>query len=364
MKILNINSYFEQSFYENLFSRLRERSVILDVCIPCFKKDKRYDYLANKYNVLKCYTKLDRFFIRKKAKKIAKTVMKIKEVRNFDLIHAHSLVSNGGPAYEIWKKTGVNYVLAVRSTDLNFFLKYFIYYRSYFKEILLNSSRIIFISKSGQSSFLKLFKNDKAFLKAVSSKFLVIPNGIDPVFFLNEKIEKKSIHDPVRILFCGVNNKLKNSIFIAEAISKYCLNCTFTVVGKAVDKKIENKLSRYDFVNRVLETDLSEMPSIYSDHDIFAMISLKETFGLVYIEALSQGLPILYTKDTGIDGQFYEGQVGFHVDKDKMADFYRGYKLIIDRYENLSKSAKQQSVLFNWDYITKKYISLYHELIC
>lgn len=363
MNILNINSYFEQSFYENLFSRLREQSVGLDVCVPCYRGDKRYDYLVNKYDVLKCYNKIDRYFIRKKIKKVAKAIMEAKEVNKYDLIHAHSLVSNGGPAYEIWKKTGINYVVAVRSSDLNTFLKLFLHCRSYFKKILFNSSRIIFISESGKSTFLKLFKYDQRFLKSIISKFVVIPNGIDSIFFLNKNSENKSIHKPVKVLFCGVNKKVKNSLFIAKAISKYNLDCSFTIVGKAVDRKIEKKLSRYNFVNRILETDLQKMPSIYSNHDIFAMISLKETFGLTYIEALSQGLPILYTKNTGIDGQFSEGEVGFHVDKDKMADFYNGYKLILERYSDLSKAAKKQSELYNWDYITKKYILLYRELI-
>lgn len=40
------------------------------------------------------------------------------------------------------------------------------------------------------------------------------------------------------------------------------------------------------------------------------MPSHKETFGLVYAEAMSQGLPIIYTKNQGFDGQFPDGYVG------------------------------------------------------
>lgn len=365
MNILNINSYFEQPFYENLFCRLKKHSINLEVCVPCFAGDKRYDYLIGKYAVLKCYNKIDRFFIKRKAKKIATAIMKLKKINEYDLIHAHSLVSNGAPAYEIWKKTGLNYIVAIRSSDLNTFLKYFLFCRSYFKKILINSSRIIFISESGKASFLKVFKSEPGFINSILPKFVVIPNGIDSIFFSddNDNLCQKKLHKPTKILFCGVNNKLKNALFIAKAIYKYNISCTFTVVGKATDKRIEKKLSRYKFVKRIPETELDKMPSIYSDHDIFAMISLRETFGISYIEALSQGLPILYTKGTGIDGQFSEGEVGFHVNKKKMADFYQGYKKILINYGQLSQSARKQSKLFNWDDITRKYILLYRNLL-
>jgi len=44
------------------------------------------------------------------------------------------------------------------------------------------------------------------------------------------------------------------------------------------------------------------------------MPSITETFGLVYAEALSQGLPVLYTRGQGFDRQFEEGEVGYAVD--------------------------------------------------
>lgn len=44
------------------------------------------------------------------------------------------------------------------------------------------------------------------------------------------------------------------------------------------------------------------------------MPSFTESFGLVYAEAMSQGLPVIYSKGQGFDGQFAEGVVGYHVD--------------------------------------------------
>ena len=47
------------------------------------------------------------------------------------------------------------------------------------------------------------------------------------------------------------------------------------------------------------------------------MPSRYETFGLVYGEAMSQGLPIIYSKGQGVDGYFKEGTVGYGVVSDR-----------------------------------------------
>ena len=49
-------------------------------------------------------------------------------------------------------------------------------------------------------------------------------------------------------------------------------------------------------------TDKKTLKNLYRENDMFVMPSKNETFGLVYIEALLQGLPILYAKNEGIEG--------------------------------------------------------------
>src|SRR5690606_11180955 len=60
--------------------------------------------------------------------------------------------------------------------------------------------------------------------------------------------------------------------------------------------------------------DLSKLKEHFENADIFAMPSKAETFGLVYVEAMLQGLPILYTANEGIDG-FYQEKIGEKVSK-------------------------------------------------
>ena len=71
-----------------------------------------------------------------------------------------------------------------------------------------------------------------------------------------------------------------------------------TVIG---DIKIRINELNENFIKYFIESDIFVMPSRY------------ETFGLVYVEALSQGLPVIYTRGQGFDGQIPDGEVGYSV---------------------------------------------------
>ena len=56
-------------------------------------------------------------------------------------------------------------------------------------------------------------------------------------------------------------------------------------------------------------TDLEQMRLLYRANSVFVMPSKSETFGLVYIEALSQGLSVLWSRGEAIEGMFSESIV-------------------------------------------------------
>ena len=77
-----------------------------------------------------------------------------------------------------------------------------------------------------------------------------------------------------------------------------------------------------------------ELLKEYRLNDIFVMPSKTETFGLVYAEAMSQGMPIIYTKNQGFDGQFCEGYVGYHVK-------YNDYRYIAKKISRIYSEYKK-----------------------
>ena len=68
------------------------------------------------------------------------------------------------------------------------------------------------------------------------------------------------------------------------------------------------------------------------------MTSFYETFGLVYAEAMSQGLPIIYTEGQGIDGFYEEGDVGFPVDPTNVEQARSCVGYVVDNYQKISQN--------------------------
>ncbi|MEY4488053.1 MAG: hypothetical protein RIQ79_561 [Verrucomicrobiota bacterium] len=61
----------------------------------------------------------------------------------------------------------------------------------------------------------------------------------------------------------------------------------------------------------------SDMPAIFAESDVFAMPSRGEGFGLVYIEAMRNRLPVLASKHDAAPEVNIEGVTGYNVDLDQ-----------------------------------------------
>ena len=92
------------------------------------------------------------------------------------------------------------------------------------------------------------------------------------------------------------------------------------------------------------------------------MPSIHETFGLVYIEALSQGMKVLFSKNEGIDGVF-DKKVGEAVNPLKVDDITKALRKLIkepSKYDTLSKNEIMQ---FDWTNIAKVYKDMYSNVL-
>lgn len=72
-----------------------------------------------------------------------------------------------------------------------------------------------------------------------------------------------------------------------------------------------------------------EFESILNGYVAFVMPTLRETFGMVFIEALFSGLPILYTREWSVDGLFQPGQVGYACRSHDPADVTAALKYLL-----------------------------------
>lgn len=282
----------------------------------------------------------------------------------FDLLHAHTLFSNGYIAYKYKKKTGVPYIVAVRDTDLNVFFKYRFYLRKLGIDILKNSERIVFISDNYRQTLLDSYVSNEDDKKIINEKSVVIPNGISPFFHENSFFKKKPIKSSqVTIITVGHIIKRKNQLSVCKAINKLRndgYNIRYLVVGKILDQEYFNKVSKYSFVEyKEYTQDRNQLIGYYRDSDIFVMPSITETFGLTYVEAMTQGLPIVYSKGQGIESYLNQQNIGESVDAHDINDIYLKIKKIMLSKSDYKKNLYEVVKLFKWTDIISEYKEIY-----
>lgn len=175
------------------------------------------------------------------------------------------------------------------------------------------------------------------------------------------KFEKR--HKEIRLIYVGSIDKNKNVITTILACKKLLsqgYEVKFTVVG---DIKIKIDELNEKFIQHIPYSSKEEIRKYFEESDIFIMPSRYETFGLVYAEALSQGLPVIYTRGQGFDGQIPDGEVGYSVRYDDVDEIVEKIILIYNNYDSYSSKIKNYIYKFNWENIADDYNRIYEGIV-
>ncbi len=92
------------------------------------------------------------------------------------------------------------------------------------------------------------------------------------------------------------------------------------------------------------------------------MPSIHETFGLVYIEALTQHLAVVYTRNQGIDGLLDE-RVGEKVNALSESSIRKGIEKILKDRERYKALEVVDFKEFDWSRIAARYLDLYRDCL-
>src|SRR5690606_7913380 len=204
--------------------------------------------------------------------------------------------------------------------------------------------------------------------KLVNKKITFIPHGVNEYFYNNK--EDKEVNKPIRLITVSRLLKLKNIDLVIKSLSTLQSDFIFDIYGDGVEREnlvqlikqlnLEDKIRLKGFVNN------SELPSIFSEYDLFIMPSFPETLGRVYFEAMATGLPVIASKGTGIDGLIKEGKEGFLLDTfnenkfiEDLHQILLDFKISNTSYEIMSKNARAFAEQYSWNSIVPKYVELY-----
>jgi len=224
--------------------------------------------------------------------------------------------------------------------------------------------RIIAISHNTKKDILK-------FTDCPESKITVIHINIPKKFFNSDSIDKEKIcHKykipikPKKILISG-NGFYKNHITSVKVLENL-LNKNFDVclvwighkgdITKINNSKIINKIFKMPIVDKI------ELPSIYKICDVALVPSLYEGLGLIAIEAMRTGIPVVTSNTSSIPE--IVGEEGMTCDPTDDTQITKNIiKLLTDKefYQKKINDGLIRSKLFNYDKMNEDIINLYRD---
>lgn len=371
--VLHICSdYSNQKLYKNLFSLLNDFLLNQFVFVPVrssrelnLNKCDEYVNIQYRYtHILKLYHRL---LFRTKIKLIFNDLKSNVSIEKFDIVHAHYLFSDGAVALKIKQEYNIPYIVAVRNTDINYFIKFRLDLFPLCVEILSEAENIVFLTPSYKDILLKKIPSSRR--NYIEKKIVTIPNGLTSAWFSKSDILKNNSESLTKLLYVGNFSKNKNIINFLNAAYLVSLkkNISVTLVGAGGNgEEIVSRmlsLEKFSFVKRIGQIDNENaLINVYRNHHIFVMPSFKETFGISYIEALSQGLPIIYSKNQGVDGYFNELNVGESVNPNDENDIALKINLIIDNLSIYKINCIDSIQSFGWSKIAASYALLYNNI--
>jgi len=368
LKILHICVGCGNRLYDQLFSRLSDNKIDQFVFFPRRKEEKEADFSKLNYTGYAplIHKKWFRYAYPIKIKRYTKSIEHHfndtkQKFQEYNIIHAHTLFSAGAVAYQLSKKNKIKYIVAIRCSDEEYLQK-MPFLKKFGEKIIKNARKVVCISPHLKKKILTYYGKQ---IPNLEDKIIIIANGIDDIFIESAAQHKLPLKiTKLNLLYVGSFIKEKKVPELINFVNKYDYNLTVIGRGGKEQKKVLKlikKSGNTNYFGRI--TNKKRLIEFYRGKNIFIMISRLETFGLVYVEAMSQGTPILYSKNTGFDGFFPDGEVGYAVDLKNPVELNEKIQLIIDNYQELSKTCIQKSKEFNWENISDQDIKLYYLIL-
>jgi glycosyltransferase involved in cell wall biosynthesis len=138
-----------------------------------------------------------------------------------------------------------------------------------------------------------------------------IYNGVQNIAGTAATARPRDKANPI-VLACGRLSPDKNYPLLVRAFARMKdANARLVILGEGPERgRIEAEIARLDLEGRVSLPGYADPAPWYEKASCFAMSSSRETFGLVIVEALAAGLPVVTTASGGPDEILQDGRYG------------------------------------------------------
>ncbi len=213
-----------------------------------------------------------------------------KNISNFDLIHLHWWIPFGIPISFITNRYKKPLIITLHGTDVRLIKKYKILHYP-----------IRWLSKRVKAFFVvsNYIKNVIEEIGVSNDKIYVLPMPVEnELFFPKKHLNKNKV--VLTVARFTKQKRIEDIIEIANNIKNDKI--IFHIVGDGPEKeKIEDLIDKYQLQNVVIipPMDRKQIAKKIGKSDIFILLSKDEGFGMVVIESMLSGVPVILSNSGG-----------------------------------------------------------------
>lgn len=290
---------------------------------------------------------------------------KLIKQNKYDVIHSFFSIPSGIIPYLgkiLYKK---DYIVSLRGTDVPGYDK----------------TQFQLVQRLLEPLNIKIWKNAKSVVtlssgltalakKSLEINYKTVYNGIDTQVFKFMNLPKK--HKKFGLVTVSRLLKRKGIHHVLEALKE--LNddqITLDIYGMGnYESELKTQVINLNLGKQVFFREYVENQKLYktlNKHDAFILPSLTESFGLVLLEAMACGLPVIASSVGGIPEIVEDGINGVLVEPGNVSQIKEAIMKLKENpklREKMQKAnLKRVKTHFTWESVAKKYLKIYNQVI-
>ena len=297
---------------------------------------------------------------------LSSRLVDVVKAHSIDVLHVHYAIPHAYAAYMAKKMLldediSIPIVTTLHGTDITLVGSH-PFYRPAVTFSINHSDCVTAVSESLKQDTLRLFD--------IKTEIKVIPNFIDTKKFENkEKPCERSLLAPTDDkIITHISNfrplkRINDVIDVFEQISTN-VSSKLLMVGEGPEKAKAMAYVKSKGLNEkvVFLGNSNEIDKILCYSDLFLLPSEMESFGLVALEAMANGVPVISSNAGGLSEVNKHGFSGFLSDVGDVNSMAKNaLELLLDeeKLNKFKKQAKKQAQLFNIDKVVTEYEDIY-----
>lgn len=257
-----------------------------------------------------------------------------------DAVHSHKLTFEGPIGRHLAASLGVPFVCTVRGdTDLKI-LQYKPACRGWYREIYDAAAAVFFVAPWSRRRLEELWPT------SARDRSVLLPNIVELPPANPDKAPDRGLVS----VFHLKDWRRKNARRLLKAVDRRNASgrpVTLDIIGggsRTGEGHLRRCVRRLRFPDRIRLLGAMSRAQIAAElphYQALVLPSLRETFGMVYLEALRSGVPFLHSRNAGVDGWFDGLGISVAVDPGSVASIADGIRQLLEEQEAMRRRIRE-----------------------